>query len=74
MPRIDSTLAVCAGYSDRRNDNLTGQTRFKLAAIAVGESNRRLVVSAGYKNVATPIVPGFARRNGSRWRTLFTHF
>lgn len=39
--------AIGAGYSDRGSDNLAGPTRFKPAAVAAGESFRRLVVSAG---------------------------
>jgi hypothetical protein len=46
-PEPARPLADCAGYSDRRNDNLTGPTRYKPAAIAAGELVRRLFVSAG---------------------------
>jgi hypothetical protein len=42
-----SPLAICSGSSERGGRILDGKRRFTLATIAVGESVRTLVVSAG---------------------------
>ncbi|TWT68861.1 hypothetical protein Pan14r_11440 [Crateriforma conspicua] len=41
------SLAICSGSSERRGRDLNGKARFTLSAIAVGESVRALVASAG---------------------------
>lgn len=69
---LEATLlvAVCADYSDRRNDKLAGPARYKPATIAAGESVRTLIVSAGLKNDATPIIQGFARESEARMAAI----
>ena len=73
-PEPARPLADCAGYSDRRNDNLTGPTRFKTAAIAADESFRRLVVSAGSKIMPPRLFQDLQWNRRLKWPRLFTRF
>lgn len=47
FPEATPSLVICSGSSERRGRNLNGEPLFTIATIAVGESVRTLVVSAG---------------------------
>jgi hypothetical protein len=46
-PKAARSLAICSDFSERRGQDLNGNAQFTPTTIAVGESVRTLVVSAG---------------------------